>query len=249
MIHYHGTPIDPQTVALAALAGRHAFISFASPEQLELVAEICQSFALDSGAYSVWRKNRSPMSVTQLDYFYQWVEANHKRPGFDFAVIPDIIDGSERDNDELVKCWPFSTFIGAPVWHLHEELERLERLVSAWPRVCLGSSGAYAKVGVKVWWDRMAQAMAVCCDSFGRPKARLHGLRMLNPEVFRYLPLHSADSCNIARNVGMDQKWSGSYAPSSKSARAQIIRDRIEAFNSAQHFVAPPSQDFVLGDE
>jgi hypothetical protein len=38
---------------------------------------------------------------------------------------------------------------------------------------------------------------------------RLHGLRMLNPEVFSRLPFASADSTNIGRNIGIDQAWRG----------------------------------------
>jgi hypothetical protein len=33
---------------------------------------------------------------------------------------------------------------GAPVWHLHESLDRLRRLCDYTNRVCFGSSGAYA---------------------------------------------------------------------------------------------------------
>ncbi len=46
----------------------------------------------------------------------------------------------------------------------------------------------------------MAQAMAQACD-LGRPRVKLHGLRMLDVEVFSRLPLASADSTNVARNI------------------------------------------------
>lgn len=241
MIHYHGTPITDATAAAAALQARHAFISFSSPEQLPLCAEICQSFALDSGAFTAWRGGNE----VNVDNYYAWVKESALYPNFDFAVIPDVIEGSEEKNDELIEAWPF-LYAGAPVWHLHESLERLERLVQVWPRVCLGSSGAYAVIGNAAWWQRMAEAMRVCCDELGRPQTRLHGLRMLNPEVFKYLPLSSADSCNIGRNIGLDQNWTGPYAPSMKSARAQIIRDRIEANNSPSRFSHPPAQETLL---
>lgn len=47
MIHYHGGPITPDTCALKAWKGRHAFISFANPGQIALASEVTQSFALD----------------------------------------------------------------------------------------------------------------------------------------------------------------------------------------------------------
>lgn len=52
MIHFHGGPITPDTCALKAWKGRHAFISFANPGQLKLASEVTQSFALDNGAFS-----------------------------------------------------------------------------------------------------------------------------------------------------------------------------------------------------
>jgi hypothetical protein len=39
-------------VAHATWTRRHAFVSFERPEQVALAAEICQSFALDNGAFS-----------------------------------------------------------------------------------------------------------------------------------------------------------------------------------------------------
>ena len=49
MIHYHGLPITPATASRAAVSGGHAFVSFRYPDQLGLVLEVCQSFAVDNG--------------------------------------------------------------------------------------------------------------------------------------------------------------------------------------------------------
>jgi hypothetical protein len=158
-------------------------------------------------------------------------------------VIPDVIDGSEADNDALLREWPLPNWFGAPVWHLHESLDRLETLAADWPRVCLGSSGQYATVGSKDWWGRTGQAMRVVCDTDGRPMVRLHGLRMLNPEVFSRLPFASADSTNIARNVGIDKAWKGTYLPPTKEARAAVMRARIESVNAPPCWQALPVQE------
>lgn len=56
MIHFHGGPITPDTCALKAWKGRHAFISFANAGQLALASEVTQSFALDNGAFSFCTK-------------------------------------------------------------------------------------------------------------------------------------------------------------------------------------------------
>lgn len=235
MIHYHGLPITPDTAAEAALRAGHAFVSFAYPEQMGLAVAACQSFAVDCAAYTAWKAQRP---VTDWTAYYVFAEAAKLQPTCDFAVIPDVIDGTEADNDALVAEWPFPKWFGAPVWHLHESLERMERLASEWPRVCLGSSGDYAKIGTEQWWRRMHTVMRLICDDAGHPICRLHGLRMLDPNVFRKFPFASADSTNIARNIGLDKRWRGTYQPPTKETRAQVIRQRIESEN------APAAYDF-----
>lgn len=214
------------SAAYAALAGGHAFVSFLRPDQLALVVAICQTFAVDNGAFSAWMDGRP---ILDWSAFYTWAEACRRVPSCDFAVIPDVIDGSEADNDALLAEWPLGKHFGAPVWHMHESLDRLLRLAADYPsRICLGSSGEFAKVGTPAWWARMGEAMSVLCDREGRPLVRMHGLRMLNPKVFTKLPLASADSTNIGRNIGIDLKWKGTYQPVSKDSRARVLRDRIE---------------------
>lgn len=236
MIHYHGLPINPQTVAVTAVSGGHAFVTFADPHPLGLAAQVCQSFAVDNGAFSAWKTGRP---VTDWRPFYEWAEQCRRIPSCDFAVIPDVIDGSELDNDFLLYDCPLPVWFGAPVWHMHESLDRLDRLVHQYPRVCIGSSGEYATVGNEAWWRRINGAMSVACSPDGRPLCKLHGLRMLNPKVFTRLPFASADSTNIARNVGIDKHWAkGNYLPPTKEARAQVMRSRIEAHN------APPAYEF-----
>jgi len=244
MIHYHGTPITPQSACCAAISGGHAFISFRYPSQLGLALEVCQSFAVDNGAFSAW-KSGSP--VTDWRGYYEWVAELHRYPSFDFAVIPDVIDGDEQANDALLAEWPWSGsaksgWVGAPVWHLHESLDRLHRLATEWPRVCLGSSGEYATVGNAHWWSRIAEAMDVVCDKGGNPICKLHGLRMLDPNVFSRLPFSSADSTNIAKNVGIDSAWRGTYTPASKDVRALVMRERIESHQSLTFWDRPAVQ-------
>lgn len=235
MIHYHGLPITPDTAAEAALRTGHAFVSFAYPEQMGLAVAACQSFAVDCAAYTAWKAERP---ITDWTPYYVFLESAKRQPTCDFAIVPDVIDGTEADNDALVAEWSFPKWFGAPVWHLHESLERLERLARDWPRVCLGSSGDYAQIGTEAWWRRMHTVMRVICDDAGHPICRLHGLRMLDPNVVRKFPFASADSTNIARNIGLDKRWKGTYAPPTKETRARVIRERIEATN------APAAYDF-----
>lgn len=238
MIHYHGTPITPRAVAIDVLARRHAMVSYAHPEQIALVGEVCQSFAIDNGAFSIWRQG---YGTVNLPMFSEFLRKWDRHPGFDWYLIPDVIDGDEAANDGMIAEWrevhgDFRR--GVPVWHMHESIGRLCRLAHAvecgvYDRVALGSSGEFATVGTVAWWGRMAEAMDAVCDEEGRPRCRLHGLRMLNPTVFSHLPLASADSCNVARNIGIDSAWRGTYVPASKAERALVLAGRIESHASA----------------
>lgn len=229
MIKYHGLPINPQHAAVEAVHAGHAFVSHADPHALGLAVEVCQSFAVDNGAFGAWSAGRP---ISDWGPFYDWVTACSRIPSCDFAVIPDVIDGTEADNDALLREWPLPRWFGAPVWHMHESLDRLCRLIADYPRICFGSSGEFSTVGTPVWWERMSLAMLVACDMDGVPHAKFHGLRMLNPKVFTRLPLASADSTNIARNIGIDKAWRGTYVPPTKGAKALVMRRRIESENS-----------------
>jgi hypothetical protein len=232
MIPYPGLPITPASACVRAVGGGHAFVSFAHPDQLTIALECAQSIAVDNGAYPAWRRGEP---ITDWTPYYEWIGELHRYPQFDFAVIPDVIDGTEEENDALLAEWPWrksAPHIGAPVWHLNESLERLARLVAEFPRICLGSSGEYAQIGTQKWWTRMSEAMDVICDKSGRPCAKIHGLRMLDPDIFTKFPFASADSTNIGRNIGIDSAWKGTYTPPTKEARAAIMRERLEVHQS-----------------
>lgn len=245
MIHYHGLPITPATAAAKVLTGRHAFVSYLYPEQLGIAIEVCQSFAVDNGAFSAWRSGRQ---MNWPDYF-EWVEQIKRLPGFDFAVIPDVIDGDELANNELVDAWPHEPWLSAPVWHMHESILRLQTLARNWPRVCIGSSGEFSIVGSAAWWNRINEAMNAICNEHGHPICKLHGLRMLNPDVFTRLPFASADSTNIAQNIGIDSAWRGTYQPPDKDWRAMIMAERIEANNSAPRWSESMVQTSICWDD
>lgn len=233
MIHYHGTPITPRSVAVEMLRRRHGLVSYAHPEQIGIVAEVCQSFCLDNGAFTHWKAGGS----VNVELYAEWVRRWWRHPGFDWCLIPDVIDGDEAANDAMFARWfsagmPFDHRC-VPVWHMHESIARLQRLCRDFPRVALGSSGQWATPGTSDWWDRMGEAMDAICNEDGLPPCKLHGLRMLNPTVFSHLPLASADSCNVARNIGIDQAWRGTYQPASKEERAMVLAGRIESHASA----------------
>ena len=226
MIHYHGTRIacsDDQAARI--LKGRHAFVSYADTSQLSIVEEVCQSYALDNGAYSFFNSGKK----VDWDDFYKFVE-EVRSPSMDFFIIPDVIDGTEEENDELIRQCPLQ--YGVPVWHTGESLKRLEMLRDNFPLICIGS-GKGLEPNTHDWWIRMNQALEILSDENGKPKTYIHGLRMLNPEIFTRIPFKSADSTNVGRNLDdKTTKWTGTYKPLSIFAKAMVLIDRIETFNS-----------------
>lgn len=241
VIHYHGTPVGgTRTDTVRFLSGRHALVPFPRQDDVGAVAECCQSFVFDNGAFSVWKRGEA----LDVEGYTHWVDEWRFHPGFDWALIPDVIDGSEADNDALLRDWPFGND-GVPVWHMHESLGRLERLCRDFRTVALGSSGQWPTPGTDSWWQRMGEAMAVACDDQGRPRAKLHGLRMLDPEIFTRLPLASADSTNAAVNCGSLSRF-GSYLPPTAAQRAEVIAARIESNNSAACWVSGGHQSRLI---
>lgn len=238
MIKYHGTPFGGSNQEAAeALIGRHAFVSFASPQQLDVALEVCQSVALDNGAFTAWKKG---VSVDWNEYF-AWAHKLSKNPHVDWAIIPDVIDGDEEANLKLISRWTqwesrFKQSFGVPVWHMHESDEKLAWLCRAYERIAIGSSAEYSSVGSEEWHRRMQWAMKILCDSEGNPKTKIHMLRGLDSAVFTKYPFSSADSTNAARNCNMEQRWKGTYPPPSNSWRARVIMARIESFNSVDKF-------------
>lgn len=244
VIHYHGTPVGgPKQDAARFLMGRHALVPFSYPCDLPIALEACQSIVLDNGAFTHWKKGGD----VDVPAYREWVASAVGHPALDWCLIPDKIDGNEQDNDDLEARWlDFGLAVeSVPVWHLHESLDRLARLMGSFRTVALGSSGQWATPGTSAWWDRMAEAMAVACDTEGRPRVRLHGLRMLDPEVFTRLPLASADSTNAAVNCGSLGRF-GSYLPPTASQRAEVIAARIETHNSAPRWVSQGAQTRLI---
>jgi hypothetical protein len=191
MIHYHGTPITPRATLLR-LGGRSFCVSFGDPRDIIPCHEIGESVMLDNGAYMAWTRGHK---LNWMEY-YKWCEAwlEYRTT---WAVIPDVIDGTSEENDRLIDQWPHGDR-GAPVWHLHESLDRLRTLCVMWPRVCFGSSGAFSTVGTDAWHRRIIAAFNAIAPN-GRVPVWVHMMRGLAFCGSQY-PFASADSTNIAKH-------------------------------------------------
>lgn len=243
MIRYHGGPITPDSAALAAWKRSHAMVSFANPQQTELAFAVADSVAVDNGAWPIFAAGKGSIDIAA---YVSFIEAWRKHPAFDWCLIPDIIDGSESENRKLIEDWPHAKSVSVPVWHMHESLDTLQWLVDEWPRVAIGSSGEFVTVGTGKWWGRISEAMQIACDAEGRPVVKLHGLRQMDPEVFSVVPYASVDSTNVARNIGIDSAWTGSYIPKRKETRAMLLRDNIENHACAARWNGPIARNMEL---
>jgi hypothetical protein len=233
-LHYHGTPISP-TSELQTLAGRCLCVPYSDPRDVERAHQIGQSVMLDNGAFSFWRKGLNVVEYAGpewWDAYYDWAE-----PWLDYqttwAVIPDVIGGTEDENDLLLVKWYKRRLPrGAPVWHMHESLDRLKRLANGYERVCIGSSAQYATVGSSSWHRRMEEAMNKVCAT-GPPPVWIHMLRGMAVVDAGY-PFASVDSTDLARNgwrpqntlTEMAARWDAKQAPARWTMRTQLTMMR-----------------------
>lgn len=197
MIHYHGTPITPRA-QLERMTGRHFCVSFAQDQDLKTCMQIGQSVMLDNGAFSIWRRG----GKLDVPAYYKWLEPLLAPPHW--AVVPDAIDEPLEAQQRLLGTWPRETFgyaNCAPVFHLHMPLTHLHFLCSAYPKVCLGSSGEYRDPGTAAWAHRMDAIFNYLAKL--RVMPWIHGLRMLGQHSGPW-PLASADSTNVAQNFKRD---------------------------------------------
>lgn len=190
MIHYHGTPLTPR-VELYKMAGKHFCVSFANPEDANVCLQIGQSVMWDNGAFTSYKSGK------KFDHlkFYRWLEGKLGHPHW--AVIPDVIDGNESQQRDLLKTWPFDKSLGAPVWHMAMSFDYLSFLTDNFGKVCFGSSGEYWNVGSDSWCRRADAAFNHLAKYRHMPW--IHMLRGLSLVGKRW-PFASADSVNVARN-------------------------------------------------
>lgn len=221
MIKYYGTPLTPNSVFDEVMPNRNSLIPYPNPQNLSRALEKCEKVIIDNGAFTLWRKG----GVIDWDKYYAWIEDIFYN--IEFFFIPDVIDGTEEENDALISDYLIRTIDdeerkGVPIWHVNESMERLERLVDTFDYIAIGSAGEYSQLGTPQWEKRMDEAMRVICDEAGYPKVKVHMLRCLNPDIFTRYPFHSGDSTGLAQNHKRDG-W-------------RNIVSRIEKYNSPDKY-------------
>jgi hypothetical protein len=212
-VKFHGTPITPSAVLLT-LAGKNFCVSYARPDQVEIVHQIGQSVLLDNGAFTAHTKG----PPTDWPGYYSWCDRWLDHPTT-WAVIPDEIDAGSQQQDALLKEWPHGDR-GAPVWHSGEPLDRLYRLCDEWPRVCVGSTDEHWQVLSPSWRRRMDEAFNGIALRHRR-MPWLHMLRGMQLATTGGYPFASLDSTDVARNHNrpaniaraMADRWDAAQCP------------------------------------
>ncbi len=199
---YHGTPITPNDVFREHMHFRNALVSYARPDQFELAKVHAKEIMIDNGAFSIWMqsKKKGKVKATSWDGYYGWIDQIYA--DITEFILPDVIDGSEEDNDALLtEC---SLMNGIPVWHVNESFDRLERLAADYPYIAFGSAGEYGTLGTAKWNEKVDHAMSLLSDDDGIPLVKVHMLRCLNHKIFSRYAFYSGDSTNLARNHARD---------------------------------------------
>lgn len=204
-LHYHGLPLTPYE-NLELVVGKNVCISHATTRkpQEQWALKNAQSVMWDNGAFTFYRSGQE----FDLNAYYGWLEDKLGHPHW--GVVPDVIGGTLEQQKDLLATWPYPKSLGAPVWHLGMPLEYLLELCDEWPKVCLGSSDKYWKVGGPEWHARMDETFDYLCSK-RRVLPWLHGLRML-AQLTKEWPLSSADSVNVSRNYKTAGKCPGCMA-------------------------------------
>jgi len=217
MIKYYGTPLTPTSKFVEILKGRNCLIPYPRPQDIYKAIIFCDKVIIDNGAFTLWRKGG------HIDWndFYEWLD--HIFEYIEFFFIPDVIDGSENENNELILDYEKRNIgKGIPIWHVNESLSRLKWLMSKFDYIAFGSAGEYSKLGTEKWNKKMHKAMKVVCNKKGKPKVKIHMLRCLDPKIFTKYPFHSGDSTSLAQNYKRD-----GY---------KNILNRVEPFNSPKKY-------------
>jgi len=206
---------------------------------LQFAMDYSKGFIVDNSAFSFWSSGEQP----DWSKYVCWVREFCNHPRFDFALIPDVIDGSAKENNYLIDFWKrvAKNVPACPVWHLHESIDRLLWLVLNWERVAIGSSGQWSNPGQSDgWWDRMDEAFDSICVN-GYPLAKMHGLRMLRRDIIERYPFASCDSTNAVQNGtreaaknNVDSSWG-----------QQTIARRIEIAKSPSKWVSKSNQELL----
>lgn len=233
----YGLPLNPMSL-LDQLEGCSFCVSFATRDKLgrqldqaiELVGEN-EMLIIDNGAFSLHKQGISTRDEDYLADFEEWAQAILDRCPQAVAVVPDVIDGTEQENTELLALWQLDPARSMPIWHLHESFDYLRYLLDGgWEHLGFGSSGQYWKPGTPEWHARVKEAFDVIDawereENAGHVRPRIHMMRAQS--LAHLYDFDSSDSTNVAVNHNRFRKLHGN--DNHVACFAARVAEKIEA--------------------
>jgi hypothetical protein len=243
MIHLHGSPFsgskyDPEVDELCAhLYGTGqagGLVSFMGKTQTELVIKNGNYVWFDNGAFSLWKRLKKLGTLEGFDWdkhwtkFYMWLLKHYSQ--IDKFLIPDVIEGSEEENDRLINSVP-SMFRekAVPVWHTVESIDRFVRLCEEFDTVAIGACGPHEFIMGQACQDRLSLVFDEIYHRRNVP-VKIHGLRMTDNRVVAAFPFYSCDSTSVVQR----EKYSEGDTPSLKGrlTRTAVFKAAMEKTKS-----------------
>ncbi len=225
----HGTPITPGRL-LDTMRGSSFCVSFAAPQQLDQCIELVgddEVLILDNGAFSHWRAGNGAIDRFE---FWEWANEAQRRCPAAIAVIPDVIQGDERENliemswalREELSEFPERTM---SIWHLDDSRDFLATQCKLCNFIGIGSTN---EVDVQKHKDeylrriRMVYETVRAIEAVHQRRPWVHLMRGLGI-MDRCAWVDSGDSTNVARNHCREKAKVGAG-----DERALIVANRIE---------------------
>jgi hypothetical protein len=247
--HIHGGPIwgkvsigegKSMTCLQVLYRNSRAMVSFARPDQLKTILKtVGAKVVLDNGAFSVWKKAKKQQDVVDWGKYWTayYLFVMTYISSIDWFIVPDVIEGNEKENQDLIDSIPSSLRHKAvPVWHSDESIDKLIKLCLEFKIVAIGCCGESGVIRSKEWSSKMNKAFSAIYIE-RQLTVKIHGLRMLDGRAMIQYPFDSCDSTNVAINVPKDKARYPEVK--CKLARTAILKGAIEQ-------VKPPSiQEWV----
>jgi predicted kinase len=246
----YGLPLNPLS-ALEQLRGASFCVSYGTRKKLgrqldDAIRLVGHDGMLlvDNGAYSLHNQGKTTLEPGYVEDFEKWAQGILDRSPQAVAVIPDVIGGTEEQNQQMVIESQLPTDRAMPIWHMHESLDYLKWLVEGWGfnHLGIGSSGDYGQPGTPQWHARINEALDTIKQMEDEGTIIRPRIHMMRAQAQAHLyPFDSSDSTNVAINHNAWRRRNPGPMPLARMAGR--IDDRIQASatgTEAEHQVLRP---------
>jgi hypothetical protein len=170
-VYFVGPPGGSFDTFTEQMRGKRVLYSFATCRGLQ-VPETVSGYCLDSGAFTAWKQG----CAVNIDRLTEWYECHDTA---DFKLTLDVIGGSEADQRANLRILESNGQDVVPVFHGPdlESWKFFDEMCERYPLVAVSSvlpKNTCSAVGE--WLHKVFRR--VCDKETGKPRVRIHGLRM-----------------------------------------------------------------------